>query len=360
MLSDEVRQNLAQLKTGIKGCVAISYVMTGQHLSQISLGWNKDDSLHSIALNVAYPGAEDLKNRESFAQLWDDYIVPALPTNLLTTYKADQTLKVLQTAYNNSSKGKVFDCSKFKMLDIYLYAAAYLPNLPSLGMGDIAKKLGINLANDNLHRAMQYADIALYFLNNVGQGDILDADLLLDPEYYSIQEKTAIAKNIKPTITLSATVSVKNSTGEKQASSIKIIAVIFVIAVAIFAVWNWHQSSAAEKKAQKVEYEQKIQDNGLTKKDTVMYEHIAQELLLKNVNDPDSLDISSMDVQKVKDFVFITGVASGKNAFNATVQNNYELIIQASKDAPVLFKIGNTYFVGSEATYDQIDQKIRQ
>jgi hypothetical protein len=27
MLSDEVRQNLAQLKTGIKGCVAISYVM---------------------------------------------------------------------------------------------------------------------------------------------------------------------------------------------------------------------------------------------------------------------------------------------------------------------------------------------
>jgi hypothetical protein len=91
----------------------------------------------------------DLKNRESFAQLWDDYIVPALPTNLLTTYKADQTLKVLQTAYNNSSKGKVFDCSKFKMLDIYLYAAAYLPNLPSLGMGDIAKKLGINLANDN-------------------------------------------------------------------------------------------------------------------------------------------------------------------------------------------------------------------
>jgi hypothetical protein len=124
-------------------------------------------------------------------------------------------------------------------------------------MGDIAKKLGINLANDNLHRAMQYADIALYFLNNVGQGDILDADLLLDPEYYSIQEKTAIAKNIKPTITLSATVSVKNSTGEKQASSIKIIAVIFVIAVAIFAVWNWHQSSVAEKKAQKVEYEQK-------------------------------------------------------------------------------------------------------
>jgi hypothetical protein len=141
MLSDEVRQNLAQLKTGIKGCVAISYVMTGQHLSQISLGWNKDDSLHSIALNVAYPGAEDLKNRESFAQLWDDYIVPALPTNLLTTYKADQTLKVLQTAYNNSSKGKVFDCSKFKMLDIYLYAARISSQFAFFGHGRYCQKI---------------------------------------------------------------------------------------------------------------------------------------------------------------------------------------------------------------------------
>ena len=144
-----------------------------------------------------------------------------------------------------------------------------------------------------------------------------------------------------------------NSAGNK----ITAFVVIFLVAFAGFMAYGIY-TDKTEAQA-KHEYKTAVQSNGLTKAETEKYENTAEQMLLKSVNDPSSIKILDMDAQAVgKDIVCVSGEVSGKNSFNATIKNHYELFIRKSNNQMLLFKIGDTFLYGSEKTYDEMQAEL--
>ena len=335
-------------------CVSLAVALSNpadNSISQIAIGWINGDRIRGIVFKVP--------DTMSFQQFWDTKIIPRLPVNTIATYHADEIIGWIKTNYERS--GKNFPTDKLKVMDLRLHAKKYLQLTGALTLSDIANKIGVDVGSkDVLNIAMLYEDLAYFFVNSnyCCAADLLSLNQVLSPQLYKHALTNAVLDN-GVNSTLNQSNNPKAAAREANAITNKIIGFIVIFVIAFIGFFVYGRYSDNKEAEAKYEYETVVQQNGLTKAESSKYESIAEQMLYKSVNDPNSLKIIDMDTQAVgKDVVCVTGQIQGKKAFNATITNSYEMFIQKSNQKLLIFKIGNDFLVGNDRTYDAIQDKV--
>ena len=162
--SKETLATLDSLKPG--STIAITADLANESpasICRIAIAWISGADVYSVAYYAKPPTddfsasrkitAEMVADCDSFADVWDNKVLPLLKTNLLSAYRPAILFPAIKASYEDS--GRPFIALQFFVRDLGLLARTYMPDLGNDSLPSIAHKMNLTVDLDSaISRAM--------------------------------------------------------------------------------------------------------------------------------------------------------------------------------------------------------------
>lgn len=153
-----ILQSIASRKNNSAIAIAIDLANDDDNsICSIAVAWLGDDRAHSVSYLVKPPTDDFSRARkvtaamtaesQSFADIWDQGVLPLLKGDVLAMYDANTTLRRLRASYEVS--GRIFTLPEIYIRDLRFLAVTYLPRLGNDSFISIIHRLRLTADLDN-------------------------------------------------------------------------------------------------------------------------------------------------------------------------------------------------------------------